>query len=535
MVRRVGALALLWAGCTEVSVPFGTAAPVGIPTPSDGRTVAAHVVALPTACLDEAGPGWTRRVSSSPPSRADNWLWGGGLVAADLLSDTLLDLVAPAEPLAQAYQGTQFDTFPEDACLEPFDLTYGTGGSIADVDDDGLLDLYLTRFDRPNRLLHNNGDFTFSDITDAAGVGAIGASLASTWADVDRDGDLDLFVGGYGAVRSYADRGRGPSTGAHLYLNRGDGTFDDRSADLPARVHQAWATGAAWVDINRDLWPDLYVVADTGDFTGNVLLINEGGTLVEDGNRHGLDLVMAATGLAVDDLDDDGLPDFVIAESGNLRVLRSEVGYWRDVSAEIGVKPDASRGQFDPWGVDLGDVDNDGDLDLVSAFGTTHPDAADARFDQPDALFLQGEDGVFHDDATRWAVDDRGTGRGAVLADLNNDGWLDLAKRELDGPNLLYTSNCAVEPGWLRIQLVQPLTNSYGVGAQLEITAGGRTWRRSVGSATGFASAGPPEVHLGLGPVQQVDAIRVIWPDGAESIVQDIPAHAVLRLIRDEI
>ncbi len=508
--------------------------PAAYPT-SEVALVDAQVTVLPAReCVPTPNSGgFERRYSAAPRSSDGNWLWAGGVVTANLVADRLTDIVAPGEGLAQAYQGRQDGTFPEDPCLEPFDLSYGTGGSVADFDGDLLLDLYVTRFGQPNRLLRNNGDLTFTDVTDAAGVGATGPSMTSSWADMDRDGDLDLFVGAYANVSSYADRTASSvaTGGSHLYLNQGDGAFVEQA--LPVAVQAAWVTAAVWVDVDRDGWQDLYVVADLGDYTGNILLRNELGKLVPDRNRLGLDLVMAGMGVAVADLNADEQPDFVLTESNNLRVLLSGVGHWYDVSGEIGLDPDPARGQQDPWGVDLGDLDNDGDLDAVVSFGLTQADDPGAVFDQPDAVFLQDDDGMFTDVAPELGMADTGVERGVSLADLNNDGRLDLAKRDLDGPNLLYTSVCDADTSWIRIELGQPGANTHGVGARVTVEGGGSTWIRTLGpTASGFGSGGPPEVHVGLGSVAMVERITVDWPDGARSVVEDLPARSVVRVER---
>jgi hypothetical protein len=492
---------------------------------------------MPVACTAQPGAPFEKHVSTSPASMPENWLWSGGVVAGDLLSDTLNDLVAPAEPFAKAYKGTALGTFPEDPCLDPFDLSFGTGGSVADFDGDGLLDLYVTRFDRPNKLLHNNGDFTFSDVTDFAGVGASGPSMASSWADFDHDGDLDLFVGEYASVRDISTRADGTPNPSFLYVNDGTGHFTDRSDLLPPSVNDAWVMSAAWVDVNADGWVDLYVVSDWGDGTGNVLVMNEFGTLVPDGNRRGLDLKMAGTALASADINGDNLPDFLISErteTGNLSLLLSGGDYWYDAAKPLGITADDAKNQHDPWGVQLGDLDNDGDIDAIASFGQTSVDDPDSPADQVDALFVQGDDRSFTEQAGDWQLGDSGRNRGITLADMNNDGFLDIAKRDLDGPNLLYTSRCD-SMGWLRIQLADPGPNSFAIGARVVVENGGRSWDRTIdGGGFGFASAGPPEAQFGLGALDKVDRVTVTWPDGAESILEDLPTRAVVRIERLE-
>ncbi len=209
------------------------------------------------------------------------------------------------------------------------------------------------------------------------------------------------------------------------------------------------------------------------------------------------------------------------------------MGHWYDASGELGLDPDPAKGQRDPWGVDLGDLDNDGDLDAVVSFGLTHADDPDAAFDQPDAVFLQDDHGMFTDVAYELGMADTGVQRGVSLADLNNDGRLDLAKRDLEGPNLLYTSVCDPEAAWVRVELGQAGGNTHAIGAHVTVEAGGTTWTRTLGpTASGFGSGGAPEVHVGLGDASTVERITVDWPDGSRSVVEDIPARSVVRLDR---
>ncbi len=525
------------AGCTDRTMAWGEPPESDPAAPADRTEVAANVNILGIGCQDPAGAGpFLRKHSNSPPSLDRNWLWGGGVIAGDLLSDTLHDLVAPAEPYAKAYRGQDNEEFPEDSCLDPFDLDFGTGGSVVDYDDDGLLDLLITRFEKQSRLLRNKGDLTFEDVTERVGLVADGPALASTWADFDRDGDLDLFVGNYASVRDFQALEDSVAVGSRLFVNEGGVSFTDRTDLLPAEIAGAWVTAAAWVDLDLDQWPDLYVASDLGDFTGNVLVMNQAGRLVGDDNLHGLDHAMPARGMAIGDLDGDGLPDFVIGERNHLRVLISQVGmtrWWNDESQELGVT--LAGDQIDPWGIDLGDLDNDGRLDIVASFGTTHPDDPDTGADQPDGAWMRGPGGQFRDRALALGLADRGVNRGVVLADLDNDGSLDVAKRDLEGPNLLYVSQCDPAAGWLRVQLSQLEGNHFAVGARVEVHTGDGVQTRTItAGGIGFGSGGPPEAHFGIGTNAFVDRLVVTWPDGKTTTRTDVPAASIVRIDRIE-
>ncbi len=467
------------------------------------------------------------------------WLWAGGALAVDVDGDERLDIVAPAESYLKSYKQTPVGTFAEDTSAFGLDMAWGTGGSAADYDGDGDLDLYLTRFEAENILLRNRGDGRFDNVTDEAGVAAGPyRTMSSAWADFDRDGDLDLFVGNYGWVDESGENPTSeflPAEPSYLYVNNGDGTFEDRSHVLPQQVHDGYTYVAGWHDLDVDGWPDLYLINDFGVAYPNVLLWNREGELVADGGAAGLDLQMTGMGLGIGEINGDGLPDLLVPEWNQLRLLQSTgAGLWIDYAAQKGVQNDNSRGQKVGWGAALEDMDNDGDLDGVVAFGRvryvnevwTNPTR------QPDGLWLQGADGDFVDAGEEWGIADDGVGRGFVAADLNDDGWLDLFKRDLDGPDLLYLSRCGAE-GWLRVQLRDPGMNHFGIGARVEVTVGEQTWWRVVrAGGVNYASSGPPEVHFGLGVWDRVDSVRVVWPDGEVTDYGSLETRQIVRIHR---
>ncbi len=470
----------------------------------------------------DAMPTFERR-SIQQPKASLRYLWASGMVVGDLDGDGLHDMVTPTEPYAQLYRGRSDGGARPVPELSGFDLSFGAGGSLADYDGDGDLDLFLARFDRPDRLLRNDArgwgeGMAFTDVTEEAGVGARGPSTSSAWGDMDRDGDLDLFVARYGALLD----GGGPAPSL-LYENLGDGTFLDRSEHLPDEVQGGWTRMAGWHDLDLDGFPELLVVNDLGD--PSVLLWNVGGRLVADDGRSGFGTAVRGAGLGVGDLNGDGTPDMLVTEWGRVALLESAGDdQWFDHARARGLVPDAARDQVVPWGAELADVDNDGLLDAVVAFGNVQIDGVEAGPDwanplrQPDAVYLQQPDGRFVDAGAALGLDDRGVNRGFVLADVNGDGVLDIAKRDQAGSGALYLSECT-GAAWLAVDLRQDDTpNGFAVGATVRVWAGGRLHQRTVSAgSTGFGSGGPPELHFGLGDVDRVDRVQVIWPDGSAS------------------
>lgn len=472
---------------------------------SDARTCARP------ADRERLGPYELRVAEGDPDSLA---FLSGGVLAGDLDDDGYLDLIAPLEPSAHLYRGSAGAHMTRwDERLSSFDLSNGTGGSIADADGDGDLDVLVLRYNAPAVLLRNDGPGVFTDASLDLPVEVTGPTTSSAWADIDADGDLDLFVGSYGTLDD------GKPGRSYLFENAGDGSFYDRSSLLPRELNEGFTRVGGFHDLDGDAYPDLYVVNDAGSVAPNVVLHNHYGNFELDDSATGLDLRMAGGGLGAGDVNGDGVPDFLIPQWDDLTLMLSDgEGHWVDHASQRGLQPGPR--QRVGWGAELADVDNDGDLDGVVAYGTIDVDVTgwDNPENQPDALFLQQPDGAFVDVAEAWGVADDGKNRGVLVADFDGDGWLDLAKRDLDGPSNLYVSRCGREH-WLKVRLLDDaVANRNAIGARVAVTAGGQTYTRWVtAGGTGYGTGGPPEVHVGLGDATEVERIEVRWPDGALS------------------
>jgi len=492
------------------------------------------------SCLD-ATPRDDRRFDRtvSAAEVAPIRFWAGGVAVGDLDGDALPEILLPGYTGTLLYRGDPGGGRTQDVdALAGFQLDFASGASLADYDGDGDLDVLVTRFLARDRLLRNDGG-SFTDVSDEAGlVDVARRSVSSAWADYDGDGDLDLVVGCYGWLDEGTETQHeefGPAEPSFLYVNQGDGTFADRSEDLPQNVHDGYTFVAGWHDLNNDMLPDLYVVNDFGVAFRNVLLWNRGGGVLEpDDNLAALDLVMTGMGLGVGDFTSDGVPDLVMPEWNGIYLMEStELGFWVQSGWAKGVYNNLENAQKVGWGADFGDMDNDGDLDIPVLFGLLDSPEYHPPPNEPDALFIQDASGNFSDLAAEWGVDDRGDGRGFVLADLNGDGWLDMVKRNLSAPAVLYESRCG-EAGWLRIRLHQDGMNRLAVGARVRVFDGGDRWVRTVvAGGHNFASAGPPEVHFGLGDRDAVHRIEVTWPDGQVSNLFDVSTRQVLDITRN--
>jgi hypothetical protein len=426
---------------------------------------------------------------------------------------------------------------------------WGVGVAVGDYDNDGWPDLYVTNVNG-NRLYHNNHDGTFTDVAVKAGV-ALGVwSTGPTFGDYDGDGRLDLFVPGYAAydfskppasgsdqVTSNNCRFRGVSVfcgprglrGEHDYLfhNNGDGTFTDVSRK--AGVDDApgyYGLTSLFVDLDGDGRPDLLVANDS---TPNYLYRNKGDGTFEDVSFesgyavNGDGRPTASMGIAVGDVRNDGTLDIVNTDfSDDYDVFYRNVGplTFQDAAREAGIAEITIP--FLGWGIGFLDFDNDGWKDLFIANGHVYPqvDQHDwgTSFAQRPLLFRNRRDGKF---IPVPAVKGTGlatllTARGAAFGDLFNDGRIDVVINNLDRPPTLLRN---VDPGrhhWIEFSLVGgPESPRDAIGATVCLTAGGIRQRGDVLSGGSFASSSDPRVHFGLGDEAAIQKLEVHWPDGS--------------------
>jgi len=477
-------------------------------------------------------------------------MYGAGGAIGDLDGNGLKDILL----LGEVENFLLMQKTPDEYIINPpgllpdIDMTNAFGASVADMDDDGDLDVVITRFMRPDRLLLNDGTGHFTDVAEARGLDVTNhTSSSSSWGDYDADGDLDLVVGGYGDI---LEDGTEPSDfpGADetiLYQNDGQGYFTDMrnliptAADLkdPNNVQSGYTFLATFIDVHNDGYPDLYLINDIGGaFTPGKMVWNNGGTFTVDDGSAGLHVAASGMGLGIGDTNGDGVVDFAVPAWGRVLFLESaaNANLWVNVANSKGVipRPNEPHIQVVGWGAELADMDNDTDLDIPVAFGFITTSQVGNPDQQGDALWLRQDDGTYFDAGMVWGVDDRTPARGLIASDLNNDGYLDLLKPAVNAHHLLKLSVCG-DDAWMRVNLRQPAPNVRAVGARVRLHFFGRMLERTVlGGGTGYATGRDPEVHFGLGDADTVDRIEVIWPDGEVSWHEDVSSKQILTITR---
>jgi hypothetical protein len=422
------------------------------------------------------------------------------------------------------------------------DTGFGMAAVSADYDNDGDRDLFVTNYDR-DTLYRNDGDGTFTDVTKKAGVGSKRWSVGASFFDYDRDGLLDLFVGGYlvfdPEYRNYyaADAFPGPLSYRGqmdtLYRNKGDGTFENVSRAAKVETDKGRAMGVSACDIDDDGDEDLYVANDGME---NYLYRNTGnGSFEEIALRTGTAFgqngeATSAMGPEFGDFDGDGLIDLLVPDMGYGCLYRNtDKGYFEEKSAEMGVA--AVLGQYTSWSGNFLDYDHDGVLDVFIVNGDAH------HLESEEDTLFRGEGGKSFVDvsaASGPAFKLKGVGRGSAAADFDNDGDLDLLVLNLNGPARLYRNDGGNRSHWIMIRTVGTASNRDGIGARIRLTAGRITQVRDIRSSSGYLSQSDPRAHFGVGESQKIDHIEVRWPSGRVSTLENVKADQVLTVSEPE-
>lgn len=420
------------------------------------------------------------------------------------------------------------------------DQGYGMGASAADFDNDGDLDLYVLNYGT-NVFYRNNGDGTFVDISVRSGLDDSSWGLSAPWLDYDNDGDLDVYVANYleydaGKFRDYYAAAGYPGPLSYraqpdrLYRNNGDGTFTDVTEEAGLFFPDGRAMSAVATDLNGDGKLDLYV---TNDATPNSYFVNTGkGTFKNETLEWGLAFGEGGQGASsmgpvVGDVDRDGLLDVYIPDMGYGCLLMNRAQGFVDVTAPSRLA--VICGQYTGWGGALFDYDNDGYLDVFVANGNAHHE-----YTEEDVLARNDGKGKFADVARQSGsyFGEKHVGRGAAVADYDNDGDMDLLVMNLNGPAKLLRNDGGNKRHWLTVAPKLGRTKVDAIGARVTFTVGGMRMVQEVIAVTGYLSQSDPRAHVGLGKATKVDRIDIRWPNGSVTNLTDVKADQILEVVQ---
>ncbi len=529
-----------------------------------GRPAEPDSTAIPRF-IDDAGPSGLAFVFHSGETSLHQLpeVMAGGVGLVDVDGDGFLDIYAvQGGPFPPKSRGTAFqavnDQHGQDARATPGDRLfrnrgdgtyedvtersgvgragagYGHGVAVGDVDNDGHPDLFLTRW-RSYRLLRNRGDGTFEDVTEAAGLaGDRGWPTSAAFADLDGDGDLDLYVCHYVAWDTARPRlCRSPARPGytscdpkvlepepdHVFRNDG-GRFTDVTAESGLAETTGRGLGVVAADLDEDGRIDLFVA---NDGSANFFWRNRGGFRFEEaGLVSGLSAnasggYQAGMGVACGDLDGDGRIDLAVTNFfGESTSFYKNLGRgdFSERSAALGLVA-ATRSMLG-FGVALVDANNDGRLDLLSANGHVNDFRPAAPYAMRAQLLLGRTGGTLADVSARAGEPFRSPhlGRGLAAGDLDNDGRVDALLVALDEPMVILRNRSETSGHWLTLSLAGATSNRDAVGAVVTVRHGEARQVATRFGGGSYLSAGDPRLHYGLGASRSADAVEVRWPSG---------------------
>ncbi len=438
---------------------------------------------------------------------------------------------------------------------------WGMGVAVADFDNDGLPDIYVTGFGG-NVLYRNLGNCKFQDVTDKAGLRAGGFSAGAAWGDYDRDGHVDLFVARY----VHLDIDHLPAFGGNkqdpcvilsvpvqcgplglpgetdlLFHNRGDGTFEEVSKQAGvANPGGAYGMQPLWLDYDNDGWPDLYVANDVG---ANYLYHNlhngkfEDVSLISGTAVDGDGKPQGTMGVDAADFDHDGRLDIFVTnyafQPDTLYWNQGDLGF-QDISASAGLAQPTYP--YVGWGTAFADFENNGWPDLFVTNGHVFPQVDSVKgvgsYREPIQLFHNNRNRTFTDISHASGLDALPllSRRGAAFGDVNNDGKVDVAILNIDGPPTLLINRTQNANHSVLIHLIGTKSNKAAIGARVTVTAGSLVQFNEVRGGGSYLSQNDLRLHFGLAGHATIDKLEVAWPSGEKDAFTALPADAIYTI-----
>jgi len=496
---------------------------------------------------------------------------GGGIALFDFDNDGWLDIFIVngwglngfpkgEEPTNQLYKNNRDGTFSNlTAKANLVRSGWGQGVCVGDYNNDGFMDLFVTYYGK-NVLYRNNGDGTFTDVTRESGLLQPGDhwNSGAAFLDYDRDGHLDLIVSNYvGYDSGLALYESDPSLGVKspvlngpaglegskniLYHNNGDGTFTDVSkASGIARSEPTYGFTPCVADYDDDGWPDIYVANDT---TPSLLFKNNhNGTFTEVGLLAGVAVdenggMQSGMGVDAGDYDGDGLLDIVktnFSDQTTSLYHNRGSGFFTDRTFQAGLSRETSSVK---WGTAFVDFDNDGQLDIFIVTGGIYPPDLGGNRPTPKEskgkriLYRNLGNGHFEDISMRGGaglLTPVRCSRGAAFGDIFRTGQVDVVINNLNDAPLLLRNQSPSPNSWLLVRLVGTHTNRAAIGSRVIVETEGRRQVQEVRSGGSFCSQSDLRLHFGLGRSREATRLIVKWLGGGQEVFEHLPADRLI-------
>ncbi len=449
--------------------------------------------------------------------------------------------------LPALYRNNRNGTFTDVTAGSGLDVEmYGMGVAVADYDNDGRPDVYITALEG-DRLFHNEGNWKFRDVTAASGIHNAAFGTSAAWFDYDRDGKVDLFVANYvqwtqkgdlwcsldGATKSYCTPESYKGNKSRLFHNLGNGRFEDATDRAGLGDPTSKSLGVTVLDYNSDGWPDLFVANDTQP--NKLYRNNKNGTFTEEGVSAGVaygedGVARGAMGADSGDYDHCGRPHLLVGNFSN-----QMLGLYHNEGTGLFVDeaPKSTVGRASllslAFGVFFLDYDLDGHPDIFAANG--HIDEEIGRV-QPKIQYKQTPL-LFHNLPGRGfentqAFSQPMVARGAAYADFDHDGDPDILVTTNNGPSYLFRNDGGNRNHWLNVRLRGTKSNRSGIGAVVRIqSASGKQWNM-MRSGSSYCSASDLALIFGLGTDPTVSRLEIDWPSGTHQQLTNVPANQFL-------